>query len=441
MGRNIISVFELNQYINSKFLQDDFLSNIYIKGEISNYVKHRSGHVYFTLKDDDSRISCVMFKGVATKMDFPIDNGTSVIIDGQVKVYEANGQYQIYVNSIKIDGIGDLFIQYEKLKQKLFEEGYFDIQNKKEIPKFPTKIAILSSYPSAAVMDVLKTIKQRFPVVRAVVYPIPVQGKGAFLEIIETLKKVDMLGFSTIILARGGGSVEDLWNFNEAQLVKAIYHCNTPIISGIGHEIDTTLCDFVCDQFEVTPTAAAIRSVPDQKALATTIIEQNKRLTNQMNFQLKTNKILLNNISNNRVLTDFNTIIDNKKITLDSLEEKIYSNIHMKLKDGISKYNHIHSKLDYSVKISMNEIKNTLDKNTTLLSNNFNNLIENKNRNCYQSISKLDALSPLKVLSRGYSLVSKNGIYISDSKQVNCHDLIDIKLSKGTISAIVNKGE
>ena len=215
MERQYISVFALNKYIKAKMNQDVSLQNVYIKGEISNYRPHPSGHLYFTLKDENSRVSAIMFASAARKMSFQIENGMQVFIHASVSVYEASGQYQLYVQTIQQDGIGNLYLQYEALKRKLEKEGLFDLKYKQSIRSFPKGIAVLSAKQGAAVQDIVRTIHLRFPFAKVIVFPIPVQGKNAYLQIIETLKQVDTLGFDTIILARGGGSIEDLWNFNE----------------------------------------------------------------------------------------------------------------------------------------------------------------------------------------------------------------------------------
>ena len=283
MERQYISVFALNKYIKAKMNQDVSLQNVYIKGEISNYRPHPSGHLYFTLKDENSRVSAIMFASAARKMSFQIENGMQVFIHASVSVYEASGQYQLYVQTIQQDGIGNLYLQYEALKRKLEKEGLFDLKYKQSIRSFPKGIAVLSAKQGAAVQDIVRTIHLRFPFAKVIVFPIPVQGKNAYLQIIETLKQVDTLGFDTIILARGGGSIEDLWNFNEEDLARCVFACQTPIITGIGHETDFTICDFVSDYRSATPTAAAVKATPDQKELR--VYQEN--LQRQLLYKMK----------------------------------------------------------------------------------------------------------------------------------------------------------
>ena len=254
MEKRYLTVSALNRYLKAKIDADTQLQKILIKGEISNFKHHSSGHLYFTLKDEKSRINAVMFSSKANKMLFKLENGMKVLIQASVSVYDVAGTYQLYVDSIEQDGLGNLFLRYEQLKKQLSLEGLFDLDKKITIPKFPSKIAVLSAYPSAALADIVRTINLRFPVVRVIVFPIPVQGKDAYIHIIRTLNYVDTLKFSTIIIARGGGSLEDLWNFNEEGLARAICNCKTPIISGVGHEVDFTICDFVADYRAATPT-------------------------------------------------------------------------------------------------------------------------------------------------------------------------------------------
>ena len=286
MEKRYLTVSALNRYLKAKIDSDSQLQRILIKGEVSNFKHHSSGHFYFTLKDEHSRINAVMFSSKASKVPFDLTNGMKVLVQASVSVYDVAGTYQLYVDTVEQDGLGNLFLKYEQLKKQLASEGLFNPENKLVIPKFPSKIAVLSAYPSAALADIIRTIHLRFPVVRVIVFPIPVQGKDAYLEIIRTLRYVDTLGFSEIIIARGGGSLEDLWNFNEEGLARAIYQCKPPIISGVGHEVDFTICDFVEDYRAATPKDAAIKAstelfelrqaVDNIKYTLNTMLEMNK---------------------------------------------------------------------------------------------------------------------------------------------------------------------
>ncbi|MEG0277582.1 MAG: exodeoxyribonuclease VII large subunit, partial [Coprobacillus sp.] len=318
-----------NKYIKAKMSQDVSLQNVYIKGEISNYRPHPSGHLYFTLKDENSRVSAIMFSSYGQKLDFQVENGMQVLIQATVSVYEATGQYQLYVQKMQQDGIGNLYLQYEKLKQKLYNEGLFDDTHKKMIPVYPKSIAVLSAKQGAAVQDVIRTIHLRFPFTKTVVFPIPVQGKDAFLEIIDVLRKVDEIGFDTVLLVRGGGSIEDLWNFNEELLVRCVFEMKTPIITGIGHETDFTLCDFVSDYRAVTPTAAAMKATPNQVELRKNISSLNKQLCYQMNRVVETHLKHLKSLTQSYYLSNPEVLYSHEYLHLSKLQDQLSYQFHI----------------------------------------------------------------------------------------------------------------
>lgn len=409
MERKYISVLTLNQYIKAKLSDDGSLQSIYIKGEISNYRPHQSGHIYFTLKDEKSRIQAVMFSSNARNLDFKIENGMQVLIEGYVSVYETTGQYQLYIRSMEQDGIGQLFLKYEKLKNKLLNEGLFDQQYKKTIPEFPKAIAVLSAKGGAALRDVCRTIQLRFPFVRVIVFPIPVQGENAYKEIIYTLKKVDSIGFDTIILARGGGSIEDLWNFNEEELARCIFDLKTPLINGVGHETDFTICDFVADYRAATPTAAAIKATPDQHEL--------KRHNDFLYHQL---------------ISHYEKYIHFKKFHLESLKKSyIISNPEYLYANEILRLNQSQNKLSQFMKMFYIQEHNNLDNKTQLLNKVYQNYFNNSKNNFYTMMTRLDDLSPLKIMGRGYSLVKKDGIIIKSTNQLHSGDSIEIMFEDG----------
>lgn len=415
MDKKYISVIALNKYIKSKFNQDISLQSLYIKGEISNYRPHPSGHIYFTLKDEDSRINAVMFASAAKKIQFHLENGMQVLIHGSVSVYEATGQYQIYVDYMIQDGIGALYTKFNELKEKLQKEGLFDNQYKKDIPLYPRKIAVLSAKQGAALQDILKTIHLRFPFVRVVVFPIPVQGSDAYLQIIEMLKFVDRLNFDTIIIARGGGSIEDLWNFNEELLARCIFECITPIISGVGHETDFTICDFVSDYRAATPTAAAIKATPDQNAMKQEYNHLYNRLVKAMNNQIKNESIRLKNIKDNYYLRNPEHLYTNQFLKLMNLQERFY---------------HYYQSFDTNEgnKISMLNSK---------LINNMDKIIHQNQYLLNQLIVHLDAISPLKVLQRGYVLVEQDDTVIHSSSVLKENDEVNLRFYDGIKKAII----
>ncbi|MCD7950861.1 MAG: exodeoxyribonuclease VII large subunit [Erysipelotrichaceae bacterium] len=412
---NYLSVYALNRYIKAQMDDDAYLANIYIKGEVSNYRPHPSGHLYFTLKDEHARINAIMFASSARHMNFKLENGMQVLIHGYVSVYETSGQYQLYVRSMQKDGIGLLHEKYELLKKQLELEGLFDSSHKKDIPSYPKSIAVLSAKQGAAVQDIVRTIHLRFPITRVIIFPIPVQGKDAYKRIIEILKNVDKIGFDTIIIARGGGSIEDLWNFNEEALARCVYSCSTPIISGIGHETDFTICDFVSDYRAVTPTAAAIKATPDKSEMMKHVRLLNEQLIYHINQYLKFQKDKLDRLQKSYYLMN---------------PEALYSNEILKLMNLQDRVSHLSQ-----VFVINNRQK--LNNNINLLIQNIDKLLLNKENQLKQDMISLDALSPLKVMQRGYTLVNKDDRMIKSVKQLKKNDDITIQFFDGTIKAKV----
>ncbi|MFR6533891.1 MAG: exodeoxyribonuclease VII large subunit, partial [Staphylococcus simulans] len=284
-----LSVTALTKYIKYKFDQDPHLQSVLLKGELSNFKRHSSGHLYFNLKDNNSVVNAMMFKAQANKLDFTPKEGDEVLIEARVSVYERRGNYQIYVNKMHLDGIGNLYQRLEELKKALTKQGLFDMSHKKPIPKFPKKIAVLTASTGAAIRDIHSTINSRFPLVEQIQISTLVQGEQAKNDIVEKLQYADTLGADVIILGRGGGSIEDLWNFNEEDVVRAIFNTQTPVISAVGHETDFTLSDFVADVRAATPTQAAVIATPDQVEL-TQYIKQIELSLSRHIVQLINNK-------------------------------------------------------------------------------------------------------------------------------------------------------
>lgn len=351
--KRAFKVSEISKYINRILSDDILLSDVQIVGEVSNFTHHTSGHMYFTLKDEDSQIRCVMFKNYNSKIDFPLANGMKIIARGQVSVYERSGSYQLYVRTVKEEGIGDLHLRYEELKKKLDSLGYFDNTHKKDIPKYPREIGIVSSKTGAAIQDILNVMKRRYPLAKLYFYPSLVQGESALDNIISGLNYLDNKNLDLIILARGGGSFEDLFVFNEERLVKTIFNLNTPIITGIGHEIDFTLSDFVSDLRAPTPSAAAELATPNLQRLKDEIKELSYSIKTLVfsKFQLEKEKIdygerTLSHLSPLRKLENNAQELDlfyNRLKNLDKIEKEV--NFLEKAKYKISSLN-INSRLD-----------------------------------------------------------------------------------------------
>ena len=387
-----ITVTELNKYIKDKFEKDEYLTELLIKGEISNFKNHYTGHMYFTLKDEKSLIKCVMFKTYAQKLNFMPKDGMKVIILGGVSVFERDGVYQIYVKAMQEDGLGDLYTKYQQLKEKLEKQGLFDIEHKKKIPMMPKIIGVLSSQTGSVIRDIINVSTRRNPNVYIRLLPVPVQGEGAAEKIaygIDYMNKNKLA--DVLILARGGGSLEDLWPFNEEIVANSIYNSEIPIISAVGHETDFTIADFVADLRAPTPSAAAELAVPD--------IYEVKQKLNSYKDRLRMALV--------------------KKVEFMRLRyEKCMSS--SVFKEPTRRINDNYMKVDMYIK---------------QLENIINQKCKSEKTRYIQLVSKLDALSPLKTLSRGYSLVEKDNKIVKSVKQLNAGDEIEIRFTDGKVNA------
>lgn len=437
MERKYLTVTALNRYLKAKIDADSQLQKICIMGEISNFKHHSSGHLYFTLKDENSRVNAVMFSSKARKLPFEPANGMKVFIQASVSIYDVAGTYQLYVDKMEQDGLGNLFLRYEQLKKQLAGEGLFSPENKKQIPKFPSRIAVLSGYPSAALADVVRTIKLRFPVVRIVAFPIPVQGKDAYIKICRMLKYVDSLNFNTIIIARGGGSLEELWNFNEELLARAIFECKTPIISGVGHEVDFTICDFVADYRAATPTAAAIKATPDLMELKQNVANVEYTLSTLMKQKINIYKENFNRLSSFYLFKNPNKLYEDKKAKVDYLYDKLCYAFNDNLNSQKNKTTNLIQVFNHQTNLFLTNQKNQLK----VIDHTMNMEIKRKlqiNQEKYRFlISKLNTLSPLKTLERGYAIVLKNEQVVASSNSLSSGDEIEIKMKDGSKKAVI----
>lgn len=416
MERRYITVTTLNKYLKNKFDTDPNIQTLFLKGEISNFKGHTRGHLYFTLKDEYSRINAVMFSTNASKLNFVPKDGMKVLVCGRVSVYEPNGGYQIYVTEMIGDGLGNLYLKFEELKKKLSSEGLFLESHKKKIPKFPRKIGIITAPTGAAIRDILSTIKRRFPITETILFPALVQGEYAANDIVKQIKIADEYGMDLLIVGRGGGSIEDLWSFNEEIVARAIYDAKTPIISAVGHEIDFTISDFVCDLRAPTPTGAAEMAVPNMIDVV--------NFLNQLNIRL--NKDLKNILdSYTKKIDNFKScyVLSNPLATFEIREQKLDNLI-----------NNLNSRIKYIIDTNQKRLSN-VKTNYTL--NNPDSLLNNYNNTYELLLNKLNLLNPLNILSKGYSVVKKDGKLIKDIDSVNIKDKIEIKLYKGNIEAIV----
>lgn len=439
MERQYVSVHALNRYIKAVLDNDMQLQTVYIRGEISNYRPHPSGHMYFTLKDDqtESSISAIMFASQARYLKFRLRDGMKVFITAQVSVFERAGRYQLYVRSMQEDGLGNLYLRFNELKQTLEREGLFNTMHKKAIPVMPERLAILSAKQGAALQDVLRTLHQRYPLVRRDIYPVPVQGRDAYKYIVETLSQIDQLGYSTILLVRGGGSIEDLWNFNEEALARCIYDLKTPIITGVGHETDFTLVDYVSDLRAPTPTAAAVAAVPSQKELLSHLENKIMQLSNVMRKTIYLEKQKLEKYTHSYVFTDPSRIFEIKFMKLDSVHLKLNNyKIRIKQKSHYEMHKKVIQLNTLIKQKQLIETKNISNKQK-LLKNCFENYLKNKKTSFSYCIEKLDLLSPLKTLQRGYIISKKNDSIIKSVKDLHTDDTITLVYADGEKEVIV----
>ncbi len=387
-----VTVSQVNSYIKEKIASDEGLNNLIIKGEISNFKNHYTGHMYFTLKDDKSLIKCIMFKTYAQRLNFMPKDGMKVFVFGEVSVFERDGIYQVYAKAMQEDGVGALYKQYEKLKQELEEKGYFDISHKKKIPQMPKVIGVLTSQTGSVIRDIINVSTRRNPNVQIRLLPVPVQGQDAAPKIAEGIRFMNKNKLADIlILARGGGSLEDLWPFNEEIVAQAIYESELPIISAVGHETDFSISDFVSDLRAPTPSAAAELAVPDIYEVKQKINGYQNRLKLALNKKYEMLKLRYEKIISSSIFKDPTRMINDRAILLDKNIKRIETAIQNKKQEQKEKY----------VKL----------------------------------ISKLDALSPLKTLARGYSIIEQNGEMVNSVKQLKSGTEIDIKLVDGNSKA------
>ena len=416
MNKEYLTVSQLTKYIKYKLDNDINLREVYLKGEISNFKAHTRGHFYFTIKDEGSRINAVMFASSASKVKFTPEDGMKILVMGRISVYEATGGYQIYVNEMMEDGVGNLYVAFEQLKKKLASEGLFDDRFKKPIPKIPERVGVITAPTGAAIRDIISTINRRFPLTEVILLPSLVQGEGAKEDIVRQIKRAENYNLDVLIVGRGGGSIEDLWAFNEEIVARAIYECPIPVISAVGHEIDFTIADFVADLRAPTPTGAAEIAVPNKSDVINYLNQLNLRSRKAVGNILELKKKRLDNIKSNYILNNPLDLYSAKIQKLDYLTESLVKNF----KNIIDKE-----------KIKLNNIKTR-----PLFSNPL--VILDKTKQKYTLLlGKLDALSPLKTLERGYGIIKLNEKAVTSIKDLKKDDLIDIELKDGSRKAII----
>lgn len=436
MKDKYLSVTALTKYIKRKMDLDPHLKTVWIKGEISNFNHHSSGHMYFTLKDRTSRIQAVMFAGNNRYLKFQPESGMHVFIKGYVSVFEPYGQYQLYVQQMEPDGLGALYLAYEQLKQKLEQRGYFREELKKALPKFPTHIGIITSRTGAAVRDILITIKRRYPIVKTTIIPTTVQGEYAAPAIQRAIERANDLNiFDVLILARGGGSLEDLWPFNEEIVAEAIFKSNIPLVSAIGHETDVTISDFVADLRAPTPTGAAEIVVPSLHELKDGLGRLQRSLYQSMRYSIQANEKHLNRLQDSYAFKYPEQLIGQKEQQLDLINERLIQS-QIRLSD------HSENQLNYMYRrltsLNFPQLIEQKSSNLNQLMRRKDQIIRNiyhlKNEQFTNVLEKLSLINPLFVMQRGYAIVyDENEKIIKSTKQVNIDDHIRVHISDGML--------
>ncbi len=432
----VVSISSVIARIKNVLTQTMDLDGIWIQGEISNLTKHRSGHYYFSLKDKSGEMSCVMFSSYVSRLNFNVEEGMRVLVSGSINVYEQRGSLQLVIRQMKQDGLGDLYLEFEKRKQDLLRAGYFDESHKKAKPDYIENIGVVTGAQAAALQDVLSTIQRRWPMMKVTLYPSLVQGSFAPKSLIQSLKEADTHYHDALLIIRGGGSFEDLFCFNDVQLVKTIYSLNTYIVSGVGHEVDTTLCDLVCDHRSVTPTAAAQWVTLDQYEVMTQILKDRELLRQNMSMILNHNKLKLDSYKNHPYLKDPKSFIIEKQLKLDGYNTQIEHALELELqkKNVIKNYTQqMHLRMMNIVKVQENKLSMVPEK----LRSNMQVLLQNSRYSLQKNCALLDAYSPLKVLSRGYSISKIEDKVIKHVKDVARDDIMVTRVNDGVITSCV----
>ena len=427
-----VSVSSLVHYLKNKLDTDELLHNLLIEGELSNFHAHQSGHLYFTLKDDKAAISCIMFRYAASSLTFKPKSGDKVLIKADVSVFEASGQMQLYVRQMKPYGLGELFIAYEKLKQKLSDEGYFDENHKINKPAYPLKVAVLVGDKSAAMSDIKTTFKRRWPLCEVDYYPVLVQGDNASEDIISRLITVDELNYDAIILARGGGSFEDLFCFNDEMLVKTIYNLKTFIITGVGHEQDFTLVDFVADIRAATPTASVELLTPDINDLLEDLKVKEKRLNYLINIKLRNKQNNLSILINRPIFKEPYRLIEPKILQLEFFKSKLYNTSERFLRISHAlKQDEKTLRMLLNSKLRLN--KDHLENNNRLLKYNFDVIMKGYQNKLTLLSSLLESNSTNRILDKGYVLAFQDGKLKRSIKDIKENKELILRFKDGEV--------
>lgn len=421
MEGQIYTVSEVNGFIKNVIDGIPQLSGIYIRGELSNYKIYPSGHHYFTLKDGEGALRCVMFKGSAMKLRFRPENGMQVIAYGRISVFPRDGAYQLYCSQLSPDGVGDLYVAFEQLKDKLYREGLFDEGHKKPLPRYPQRIAIVTSSAGAAVHDMIRILRRRYPIAKVLLLPVRVQGVEAPPEIVGAIRYANRWKLADVLITgRGGGSMEDLWAFNEEIVARAIYDSDIPVISAVGHEPDVTIADFAADLRAATPSNAAELAVPDQNEVYASLLGAGQRLEQAVRHRLLRERQGLERLAQSRVMTEPQVYFQDKSLVLDHLSQRLGSSMVSRL---------------FQLRVR----SAALDKD---LRRGLEKCLSGKQERFARLAAALDAMSPLKVLGRGYSIAQKeDGGVISSVRSVQSGERFSLRLSDGSLTCRVEGTE
>lgn len=433
-----LSVAALTKYIKKKFDADPHLRDVYVKGELSNVKIHTSGHIYFTLKDQKARLPAVMFSARAKSMKFRPESGMTVLIRGDISVYEASGQYQLYAQSMQPDGIGDYYLAFEQLKEKLSKEGLFSAGHKQPLPEFPEKVAVITAQTGAAVRDIITTLKRRYPLARIVLFPTLVQGQGAVQSIVQSIQQANRTDSDVLIVGRGGGSIEDLWAFNEEAVARAIYASDIPVISAVGHETDTTIADFVADLRAATPTAAAELAVPSRIELLERVMGQRQVMFRLMSNDLEQRRIRLTQLQNSYPMAYpdrlYRPFIERIERATDALQRETVLTVRRSgdRLDMLSRQLENRNPAD-----RIRQAERDLAVLGERLDQRITHVFRQGEQQLKSAIRTLDALSPLKIMDRGYAIPFKEGGVVKSVDQLELGDRLSLSLKDGEVETVI----
>ena len=415
MVRQYLTVTALNRYLKFKFDNDQELRGVLLKAEISNFKRHSRGHLYLTLKDDTSQVSAIMFSSSTRGLNFNPKDGDKVIVEGYVSVYEAYGTYQIYIQKMDLDGVGDLYLAYERLKEELGKKGYFDESHKVKLPRFPETVGVITSPTGAAVRDIINVIESRFPITKIIVYPALVQGVNAKESIAENIEKANRQKLvDVLIIGRGGGSIEDLWAFNEEIVAKAIYNSKIPVISAVGHETDFTISDFVSDVRASTPSHAAEIAVKNYRDIVNDINTYKKRLASGLKSQYNISIKHFQQVVSRPVLKEPLRLIQTKELKFDNLYDKLYKSNPLKI-----------------IENKKERVSNQLK----MIKSEFKHYLNTERRDFSSLVEKLELVSPLNIMKKGYAIVKQDNIIKKNISEIDETKLLQVMMYEGEITS------